>query len=81
MVGAHHACNRYPAKGTRLALQNAASVAGLLLTTEVSALSTLIHRLAASARMIPSNGGVLESEVLEPGSDHIVQRYVVSGVR
>jgi hypothetical protein len=81
MVGAHHARNRYPAKGASLALQNATSVASLLLTTEVSALSTLIHGLAASALMIPSNGGVLESEVPEPGSEQIVQRYVVSGVR
>jgi len=36
---------------------------------------------AASVRMILSNGGLLESEVPEPGSDHILQRYVVSGVR
>ncbi len=36
---------------------------------------------AASARMIVSNGGVLESEVPEPGSEHVVQRYAVSGVR
>ncbi len=35
----------------------------------------------ASARIILSNGGVLESEVREPGSDHVVQRYVVSGGR
>ena len=32
---------------------------------------------AASARMIVGNGGVLQSEVAEPGSTQIVQRYVV----
>jgi predicted acetyltransferase len=36
---------------------------------------------AASARMIASNGGVLESEVPEPQSTEIVQRYVVSTAR
>ncbi|MEZ5457777.1 MAG: GNAT family N-acetyltransferase [Steroidobacteraceae bacterium] len=33
---------------------------------------------AASARMIASNGGVLESEVAEPGSTEIVQRWLIS---
>jgi predicted acetyltransferase len=36
---------------------------------------------AASARMIASNGGVLESEVAELQSAEIVQRYVVSTAR
>ena len=31
----------------------------------------------ASARMIVGNGGVLQSEVAEPGSTQIVQRYIV----
>ena len=32
---------------------------------------------AASARMIVRCGGVLHSEVLEPSTDHTVQRYVI----